>query len=115
MVFQRAEKRRDVCFRRERQRFCTGQLYAGEKKIAITVAMDGKRVKISVTDNGIGINAHDLPHIFERFWRADQARNAKGLGLGLCLAKMIVELHGGRIDVKSAVGAGSTFEVFLPW
>ena len=85
-----------------------------EKKIAITVATDGKRVKISVTDNGIGINAHDLPHIFERFWRADQARNAKGLGLGLCLAKMIVELHGGRIDVKSAVGAGSTFEVFLP-
>lgn len=85
-----------------------------EKKIAITVATDGKRVKISVTDNGIGINARDLPHIFERFWRADQARNAKGLGLGLCLAKMIVELHGGLIDVKSAVGAGSTFEVFLP-
>lgn len=67
-------------------------------------------------DTGPGIPAEALPRIFDRFYRADQARSrgAGGAGLGLCIAKTIAELHGGRIEVESPPGAGSTFRVLLP-
>jgi signal transduction histidine kinase len=69
-----------------------------------------------VTDTGIGISPHALPHLFERFYRADPARSreTRGAGLGLALAKWIAERHGGTIDVKSRPGEGSTFTVRLP-
>jgi signal transduction histidine kinase len=77
--------------------------------------LEGEAV-IAVADHGCGIGSADLPHIFERFYRADpaRARHTGGTGLGLAIADQIVRSHGGRIDVTSSVGDGSTFLVFLP-
>jgi len=74
--------------------------------------------RIIVSDDGPGIRADDLPHIFERFYRSEKsrhrARNDSGFGLGLSIAYWIVRNHGGRIDVDSKEGAGTTFCVWLP-
>ena len=71
---------------------------------------------LTVSDTGIGIAPQHLPHIFDRFYRADSARsNAAGhAGLGLAISKAIVEAHGGTIDITSQLGVGSTFTVQLP-
>jgi signal transduction histidine kinase len=71
---------------------------------------------IEVRDSGAGIAEADLPHIFERFYRADKSRNrdSGGAGLGLSLAKWIVEAHRGEITVRSQDGRGSLFRVALP-
>jgi signal transduction histidine kinase len=69
-----------------------------------------------VADSGIGIGAEDLPHLFVRFFRADKSRSrAEGRsGLGLAISKAIVDVHGGRIEVTSQLGGGTTFTVRLP-
>jgi two-component system sensor histidine kinase BaeS len=68
-----------------------------------------------VQDTGSGIAPADLPHVFDRFYRADAAREQTGSsGLGLAIAKGIVEAHGGRITVDSSVGHGTTFTITLP-
>jgi signal transduction histidine kinase len=67
-----------------------------------------------VTDTGVGISKKDLPHIFDRFFRCDPSRSQTGTGLGLSLAKAVVDAHNGSIDVDSEVGGGSTFRVFFP-
>src|SRR5881396_3548395 len=76
------------------------------------------RVTLSVADSGVGIAPGDLPHIFDRFWRADSARTRtgerSGVGLGLAICKWIAEAHGGTIDVQSRPGRGTTFTVTLP-
>ena len=76
------------------------------------------RVLLSVADTGIGVAPGDLPHIFDRFWRADGARTRtgerSGTGLGLAICKWIAEAHGGSIDVQSRPGRGTTFTVILP-
>jgi two-component system, OmpR family, sensor kinase len=76
-------------------------------------------VVIEVRDSGIGIAPGDLPHIFERFWRADPARSRTGdrpgTGLGLAITKWIAEAHGGSITVQSRPRRGTTFTVILPW
>jgi hippurate hydrolase len=69
---------------------------------------------ISVTDNGAGIPADELPHVWSRLYRGDKSRSTRGLGLGLSLVKAIVEAHGGRVSVTSTAGTGSRFEVHLP-
>jgi len=72
---------------------------------------------IEVQDNGPGISPEDLPHIFQRFYRGDKSRRQNqdiGAGLGLSLAKKIVEAHGGTIDVETHLGSGSTFQIILP-
>jgi signal transduction histidine kinase len=71
--------------------------------------------RIQVTDTGVGIDATELPHIFDRFYRGSRAHEARGSGsgLGLAIVRSIVEMHGGRIGVESRVGAGSTFTVTL--
>jgi heavy metal sensor kinase len=85
---------------------------------AVTIAgsKDATDVTISVADTGIGISPEDLPHIFERFWRADRVRSreAGGTGLGLTIAKQIAEQHGAHLGVQSEVGRGSVFTVRLP-
>ena len=76
------------------------------------------RAQLTVTDNGPGIPPEDLPHIFERFYRGEKSRtrqkDGKGYGLGLSIAYWIVRNHGGRIEVNSIVGQGTTFCVWLP-
>lgn len=72
-------------------------------------------VQIVVADSGVGIATEDLPHIFDRFYRADRSRTRSGgSGLGLSIAQWIAQVHGGRIEVESSVGVGSTFTVWLP-
>ena len=73
-------------------------------------------VRIRVTDNGIGIPARDLPHVFDKFYRVANAATAgiSGTGLGLAITRSIVEAHAGRIGVESTEGTGSTFWVELP-
>ena len=73
-------------------------------------------VRFTVEDTGQGIAAADLPHVFERFWRADRARarNQGGSGLGLAIAKQLIEAHGGQIGVASRIDAGSQFWFRLP-
>ena len=67
-----------------------------------------------MTDQGVGIPPEDIPHLFQRYYRAQTARKAEGLGLGLYITRLIVEAHGGRIWVESEVGKGSTFSFSLP-
>jgi heavy metal sensor kinase len=81
--------------------------------IDVSLAAKGRAV-VEVTDHGIGIAPEELPHVFERFYRADKARSRGGTGLGLAIARRIAEIHGGTIDVTSEPGAGSTFTVTLP-
>jgi two-component system sensor histidine kinase SenX3 len=84
--------------------------------VTIAARADGDSVAISVTDEGIGIAADEVDRIFERFYRADQARSRStgGTGLGLAIVKHIATNHGGRIDVRSTLGKGSTFILRLP-
>jgi two-component system phosphate regulon sensor histidine kinase PhoR len=70
---------------------------------------------VCVSDTGVGIPKEDLPKIFEQFYRVQRSgEEVKGTGLGLAIVKKIVLLHGGRIEVESEPGRGSTFRVFLP-
>lgn len=87
-----------------------------DKRISVRAFRDRARVHVEVTDNGIGISRRDQRRVFERFFRADDrlARRTEGSGLGLSIARRIVEAHEGRIVVRSKVGAGSTFDVELP-
>jgi PAS domain S-box-containing protein len=85
-------------------------------RVAVTVAQQPQGVVMSVSDTGIGIPAADLPHIFDRFYRADKMRNSAsgGSGLGLAIVQKIVKAHGGQVEVQSVEGEGSTFYVVLP-
>jgi two-component system sensor histidine kinase MtrB len=87
-----------------------------EGDVRIWVGRHARDVVVTVADEGEGIPAEDLPHIFERFYRADvhRARTLGGTGLGLAIALENVNLHRGSIDVQSEVGRGSTFTVTLP-
>ena len=83
-------------------------------RVTISTGYDGKSVTVSVSDTGIGISKEDLPHVFERFYKADKARTGGGSGLGLAIAKHTVQAHGGDISVRSEEGKGSTFTFSLP-
>ena len=88
--------------------------HGGTVSVDVAGTADGARV--DVVDTGVGIEAAELPHIFERFYRGSRANEARGSGsgLGLAIARSIVEMHGGGIEVESRVGAGSRFSVTLP-
>ncbi|MFN7211121.1 MAG: ATP-binding protein, partial [Aggregatilineales bacterium] len=85
-------------------------------EVILSLNVEGGYAFMRVTDTGIGIPKEDLPYVFERFYRVDKARDRRigGVGLGLSIAKWIVEAHHGRIEVESEVGKGSTFTVQLP-
>jgi two-component system OmpR family sensor kinase len=87
-------------------------------EIMVGLGKVSERAQLTVSDNGPGIAAEDLPHIFERFYRGEKSRTrqkeGKGFGLGLSIAYWIVRNHGGRIEVNTTVGKGTTFCVWLP-
>ena len=85
----------------------------GSEVVLRAEGMEG-HVEVSVVDRGRGIEPEDIPHLFERFYRAKGARNAEGLGLGLYITRMLVEAQGGTIRVESEVGVGSRFSFTLP-
>jgi signal transduction histidine kinase len=85
-------------------------------EIAVTAHVEGQWVEVSVRDTGSGIAAEDLPYVFERFYRVDKSRSRAtgGAGLGLAIARQLVEAHGGHIWVESTESEGSTFTFALP-
>jgi heavy metal sensor kinase len=85
-------------------------------RISIGCVCDGEETAIQVSDTGSGIAREHLPRLFDRFYRADRGRSRAqgGSGLGLAIAQSIAQAHGGRIDVESTVGQGSTFTILLP-
>jgi len=91
--------------------------YSHQKgRIVLNAGAPDQEVVLSVSDEGVGIAANDLPRIFERFYRADRARSRElgGTGLGLSIVKHIAQLHGGRVEAESVVGQGTTIRVILP-
>jgi PAS domain S-box-containing protein len=88
--------------------------YGNRNPIGISASSDGSRVTVKVRDEGIGIGEEELPRIFDRFERLNAGSGREGLGLGLWIAKIIVEAHGGAILAESEVGKGSVFTVTLP-
>src|SRR5699024_11671670 len=84
--------------------------------VSITVKEVDDNVLIEISDTGIGIEMELLPRIFERFYRVDKDRSREtgGTGLGLAIVKHIIEAHRGKIDVKSELGKGSVFSIYLP-
>ncbi|MBO9643845.1 MAG: hybrid sensor histidine kinase/response regulator [Pseudacidovorax sp.] len=91
--------------------------YGGGKPVDVNVGLRGEEAVISVRDHGIGIAPEDQARIFQQFERAESGRRevASGLGLGLFITQQIVQGHGGRIELESAPGEGSTFHVVLPF
>lgn len=91
--------------------------YAGAASLVLTLAVErqGERECIRFSDNGRGIPEESMPHMFEQFWREDQARssgNGEGTGLGLYIVKYIVEAHGGTIQAEN--DGGLVFTILLP-
>lgn len=84
--------------------------------ITVRLLRNDDSVVAEFRDTGIGINADDLPNIFDRFYRADKARSREfgGVGLGLSIARWVADAHRGSIEVQSAAGTGSIFRVRLP-
>ena len=82
--------------------------------ITLRVMEDDDSVALEVSDTGTGIPEDQLPLVFERFYRADAARTAEGVGLGLSIARQIAGAHGGTLEARSKVGEGSTFTLQLP-
>jgi len=89
---------------------------AGGDTVTVTARQQGGWVEVAVADTGEGIPAGDLPNIFERFYRVDRSRSRAtgGSGLGLTIAKYLVEAHGGKIEVQSELGKGSRFSFTIP-
>jgi PAS domain S-box-containing protein len=83
-------------------------------EVVVRAAAAGDEVRVSITDRGAGIPEQDRPHLFDRVYRGRATAQAQGLGLGLYIARRLVEAHGGRIWVESTVGEGSTFAFTLP-
>jgi signal transduction histidine kinase len=82
----------------------------------IAAAEDEANTIITVSDTGIGISEEDLPFVFERFYRADKSRNRMtgGSGIGLTIAKAVIDAHKGKITVKSVVNQGTMFIITIP-
>jgi signal transduction histidine kinase len=87
--------------------------HAGDT-IALRAFTEGEMVAIEVRDTGIGIAANDLPYIWDELYRSGQVRQTPGNGIGLTLVKLIIERHGGKIEVQSQINEGTTIRVYLP-
>ena len=85
-----------------------------EGTISVMVRRQGEEAVVTIQDTGSGIPKKDIPHIWDRLFRADQSRSQPGLGLGLGLVRAVVEAHGGHVEVQSEPGKGSIFSIHLP-
>jgi signal transduction histidine kinase len=85
-------------------------------RVTVSLRSEGPLASLRVADSGIGLSPDERKNVFERFYRSAEARSRGegGSGLGLCIARSIVEAHGGKIQLESAPGQGSTFTVLLP-
>ncbi len=83
-------------------------------EVAISAARQGNEIAITVRDTGVGIDAEDLPRIWDRLYRSDRSRSSRGLGLGLSVVKAFVEAHGGRVSAESAPQRGTLVSLHLP-
>ncbi|WP_300727544.1 sensor histidine kinase KdpD [uncultured Bacteroides sp.] len=91
--------------------------YSGDDLcIVVEALLQNKKLLVKVSDNGFGIPVHDLPHIFDKFYRSEQVvgRSLPGIGLGLSYVKLMIEAHGGRVRVESTLGKGSVFTLEIP-
>jgi signal transduction histidine kinase len=86
------------------------------KRIGLLAFAEGEAIRIEIVDNGQGIESAALPHIFERFYRAEESRNVRtgGSGLGLAIARQIMEGHSGEIVAESSKGEGTTIKLAFP-
>lgn len=83
-------------------------------RVELRAAVNDTLLRVDVRDSGIGIEKDDLPHVFDRYWHSKRKGRAIGSGLGLTIARGIVEAHGGSISVQSDLGRGSTFSFVIP-
>jgi heavy metal sensor kinase len=88
--------------------------YTEHGGINISASENEKNILVKVEDTGIGIPAEHIQHIFNRFYRVEESRTLRGAGLGLAIAKEIINAHGGKIEIQSKIGKGSVFTVSLP-
>ncbi len=121
ITFERDEQVSDIPADKERMKQALINLihnavkFTGEGgTITVMTKKEESAVQVSISDTGIGIDAKDLPHIFERFYMADQSRSSGGSGMGLAIVKHIVEAHNGTIEVMSNEGRGTVFRLRLP-
>lgn len=91
-----------------------GCKYSIDGRMSVQILFERGQIQLKFSDNGYGIPAADIPHIFEPFYRSESTMTIKGHGIGLALTKRIIELHQGQIKVESVVGKGSTFWIMLP-
>ena len=88
--------------------------FTASGSVELSLAADSTRAILEIKDSGCGISAKDLPHIFDRFYRADASRHLSGNGLGLALVKAVVDAHKWTMDVSSVPGTGTTFTITIP-
>lgn len=91
-----------------------GCKYSDDHHVSVRIGIDQKWCVVVFADHGIGIPPQDMPHIFQPFYRSDSTREHYGHGIGLSLVRRIIDLHKGKVEVKSIVGKGSEFTVLLP-
>jgi len=91
-----------------------GCKYSDDHHVSVCIGIEGKWGSVVFTDHGVGIPPQDMPHIFQPFYRSDSIRLRYGHGIGLSLVRRIIDLHKGRVEVKSTVGKGSEFTLWLP-
>ncbi len=85
-----------------------------EGEVTVQIAASGQWLVLEIHDQGQGMSSETMQHIFDRFYRIDESHTTRGLGLGLAIAKRVIELHDGHIEVQSELGKGTTFKAYLP-